>query len=82
MDFHETENVVIRFAFGAVGTAGALWFLWNARFETPFARRDLRTRGRVPPPPLSSSHSAGSVIDLGFRHTRDASRAFAPSATT
>ena len=41
MDFYETENVVIKFAFGAIGTAAALWFLWNTRLETS-ARSDLR----------------------------------------
>lgn len=40
MSFYKTETVVIRFFIGAIGTAAALWSLWDAHLRTPSARGD------------------------------------------
>ena len=37
MNFYESDGIVTRFVFGAIGTAAALWFLWATRRETPAA---------------------------------------------
>jgi hypothetical protein len=37
MNLYESDGIVTRFVFGAIGTAAALWFLWATRGETPAA---------------------------------------------